>query len=190
MEATEHFPSIDSDPPAEDEDVVDLRALDYVSAYDEHLMCAICHCPFVRPLRLECDHVFCQECIDDAIKNTATDSGGFRCPTCRASGGIGGKVPRIVINMCDDITVRCPYSREGCAEIMARGHVQLHVDKYCDYKLMKCPISTCEHKTPKKNLRPEHCRHVSVTCESCEENMMEQDLEVRIQIKIQPRTII
>ncbi|EED13081.1 TRAF-like signal transducer, putative [Talaromyces stipitatus ATCC 10500] len=156
------------------EELVDLRALDYVSTYDEHLMCPICHCPFIRPLRLQCDHVFCQKCINDAIVSNSRD---FRCPSCRARGDISGKVPRILINMCDDVRVRCPYSTEGCAETMARGHVQLHVDKYCDYKLMKCPDLTCGQKTRKKNLNPEKCMHNMVKCESCEESVMEQDLE-------------
>lgn len=61
---------------------------------------------------------------------------------------------------------------------MARGHVQLHVDKYCDYKLMKCPDSTCEQKTRKKNLNAQKCMHNTVKCEACEEDVMEQDLEV------------
>ncbi|KAF5014628.1 hypothetical protein F66182_14318 [Fusarium sp. NRRL 66182] len=159
------------------EEVVDLRALDYISTYDEHLMCPICHCPFIRPLRLQCDHVFCQKCINDAIMSTDSDSRDFRCPSCRARGDIGGKVPKILINMCDDVRVRCPYSGEGCEEIMARGHVQLHVDKYCDYKLMKCPDSTCEQKTRKKNLNAQKCMHNTVKCEACEEDVMEQDLE-------------
>lgn len=170
------------------EEVVDLRALDYISTYDEHLMCPICHCPFIRPLRLQCDHVFCQKCINDAIMSS--DSGGgsgaareFRCPSCRARAtDISANVPRLLINMCDDVRVRCPYSDEGCAEVMARGHVQLHVEKYCDYKLLPCPSLMCHQKTRKKNLNPDKCMHTTVKCETCEEDVMEQDLRVRISL--------
>ncbi|GAT29050.1 TRAF-like signal transducer [Aspergillus luchuensis] len=49
------------------DEVVDLRSLELVSSYDDHLMCPICHCPFVRPVRLQCDHVFCQKCLNTAI---------------------------------------------------------------------------------------------------------------------------
>jgi RING-type zinc-finger len=162
------------------DEVVDLRALDYVLPYDEHLMCPICHCPFIRPLRLQCDHVFCQKCINDAIMASGSGPQDFRCPSCRARArDISGKIPRLLINMCDDVRVRCPYSDEGCTEVMARGHVQLHVEKYCDYKLLQCPLSTCTEKTFKKKLNPERCMHTTVKCEACEEDVMEQDLQVR-----------
>ncbi|MCJ1261538.1 hypothetical protein MMC22_001403 [Lobaria immixta] len=36
---------------------VDLRSLEYVGSYDHNLMCAICHCPFVEPARLDYAHM-------------------------------------------------------------------------------------------------------------------------------------
>ncbi|KKA21007.1 hypothetical protein T310_4953 [Rasamsonia emersonii CBS 393.64] len=167
------------DPDRGVDEPVDLRALDYVSSYDEHLMCPICHCPFIRPVRLQCDHVFCQKCLNSAITSAAAGPDDFPCPTCRApTKDIFMNVPRLLINMCDDVRVRCPFSSEGCKEILPRGHVQSHVDKYCEYKLLDCPSPTCSKKTRKKNMSSERrCMHTLFRCEDCEEDVMEQDLE-------------
>jgi Zinc finger, C3HC4 type (RING finger) len=164
----------------ETEELVDLRTLDYVSRYDEHLMCPICHCAFIRPVRLQCDHVFCQKCLNSAITSFDVGPQNFPCPACRAStNGIFMNVPRLLLNMCDDIRVKCPFSGEGCKEILPRGHVQSHVDKYCEYRPMDCPEPACDKKTRKKNMSPDRrCLHGLMRCGTCEEDVMEQDLEV------------
>ncbi|KAG2416846.1 hypothetical protein HFD88_008063 [Aspergillus terreus] len=164
------------------DEIVDLRSLDYVSSYDDHLMCPICHCPFIRPVRLKCDHVFCQKCLNTAITSFAAGRDEFTCPTCRTpTRDVYLNVPRLLINMCDDIRVKCPFWAEGCTEIVPRGHVQSHVDKYCNYRLMDCPNPLCDRKTRKKDLHPENrCMHELHTCTRCEEEVMEQDYEEHV----------
>ena len=164
-----------------DEDLVDLRALDYVSSYDAHLMCPICHCAFIDPVRLQCDHVFCQKCLCSAIATTTSDRDGFTCPTCRTpTQEVHTDVPRLLTNMCDDIRVKCPFSNEGCTEIIPRGHVQSHVDKYCGYRLIDCPSEECDKKARNKDLdSDQRCMHGLRPCSYCEEEVMEQDYEVR-----------
>lgn len=158
---------------------MDLRTLDYVSKYDEHLMCPICHCPFIGPVRLQCDHVFCQKCLNSAITSFDVGLQNFPCPACRAStNGIFMNVPRLLLNMCDDIRVKCPFSEEGCKEILPRGHVQSHVDKYCEYRPIDCPEQACDKKTRKKNMSPDRrCLHGLTRCGTCGEDVMEQDFE-------------
>ncbi|GIJ89244.1 hypothetical protein Asppvi_008174 [Aspergillus pseudoviridinutans] len=163
-------------------EIVDLRALEYVSNYDDHLMCAICHCPFIRPVRLQCDHVFCQKCLNSAITTFAAGRDDFTCPSCRTpTRDVYLNVPRLLINMCDDVRVKCPFSSEGCKEIVPRGHVQAHVDKYCGYRLMDCPGTLCDKKTRKKDLSPDKkCMHELHQCSRCEEEVMEQDYEEHV----------
>ena len=166
------------DPP-NDHEVVDLRSLDYVSRYDDHLMCPICHCPFIRPIRLQCDHVFCQKCLNTAITSFGGLRDDFTCPSCRTlTKGVYLNVPRLLINMCDDIRIKCPFAAEGCEEVMPRGHVQSHVDKYCSYRLVDCPNDQCGKKTRKMDLHPEKCMHALHTCQHCGEDIMEKDYEV------------
>ncbi|KAK2759164.1 hypothetical protein FQN54_003264 [Arachnomyces sp. PD_36] len=157
---------------------VDLRALDIVSDYDDHLMCPICHCPFIKPVRLQCDHVFCQTCLNTAINSGDMSTEDFTCPTCRSSAmAIFMNVPRLLINMCDDVRVKCPFSGQGCTEILPRGHVQSHVDRYCDSRLFTCPDDTCTEKTRKRDLDPDgRCMHGLHLCEGCQEYIMEQDM--------------
>ncbi|XRM45092.1 hypothetical protein ABZX51_008197 [Aspergillus tubingensis] len=169
------------------DEVVDLRSLELVSSYDDHLMCPICHCPFVRPVRLQCDHIFCQKCLNTAITafSPSPFSPGrddFTCPTCRTpTKGVYLNVPRLLLNMCDDIKVRCPFRDEGCEEIIPRGHIQSHVDKYCGYRLMKCPDSSCNKKTRKKDLSSEgRCLHELQRCLRCDEYVAEQDYEEHV----------
>ncbi|KAI5284589.1 hypothetical protein KEM54_001216 [Ascosphaera aggregata] len=48
---------------------IDIRNLEIVSDYDDqHLCCTICFCPFIDPIRLPCDHIFCRDCIDNMIR--------------------------------------------------------------------------------------------------------------------------
>lgn len=169
--------------PGNDADLVDLRALEYTSDYDEHLMCPICHCPFVNPVRLHCDHVFCQECLSTAIICTSTVGTGtsnFKCPGCRVpSKEVFLNVPRLLVNMCNEIQVKCPFSDEGCGEIIPRGHVQAHVDKYCNYRLLDCPDESCEKKTRRKDFRSDNrCVHTLRSCPNCDEQVMDLDFEV------------
>ncbi|KAL5003267.1 putative TRAF-like signal transducer [Aspergillus recurvatus] len=161
--------------------LIDLRGLEYISNYDDHLMCPICHCPFIRPVRLGCDHVFCQTCLNFAIRTFAAGGDDFTCPTCRApTRDVYPNVPRLLINMCDDLPVRCPFSNQGCKEVVPRGHIQSHADKYCEYRLMDCPSPSCDEKTRKKDLSPENkCMHELHKCLRCDANIMEQDYEVR-----------
>ncbi|CBF86306.1 hypothetical protein AN2168.2 [Aspergillus nidulans FGSC A4] len=162
--------------------LIDLRGLEYISDYDDHLMCPICHCPFIRPVRLGCDHVFCQTCLNFAIRTFAPGRDDFTCPTCRTpTRDVYLNVPRLLNNMCDDLPVRCPFSPEGCKEVVPRGHIQSHADKYCRYKLMDCPSPSCDEKTRKKDLSPENkCMHELHKCLRCDADIMEQDYEVTV----------
>ncbi|KAJ5782588.1 Zinc finger RING-type [Penicillium paradoxum] len=162
----------------ERDELIDLRSLDLVSEYDSHLMCPICHCPFVEPVRLECDHVFCGSCLSSAITTfRSTDSDEFPCPSCRnPTQTVSVSVPRLLINMCDEIRVRCPLITEGCQEIIPRGHVQSHVEKYCGYRLVPCPDDSCEQMTRSKDVGMDRkCIHAVRRCSRCEEDVLEQE---------------
>ncbi|WEW57416.1 hypothetical protein PRK78_002883 [Emydomyces testavorans] len=157
--------------------LVDLRSLETVSEYDGHLMCPICHCPFVHPIQLKCDHIFCQACLKAHQGEPPLDN--FPCPTCRApTNSIFRNAPRLIVVMCDDILVKCPFSSEGCEETMQRGYVQTHVDKYCHYRLVQCLDVTCEQMMRVKDIPSNsHCVHELWECERCGELVMELELE-------------
>jgi hypothetical protein len=137
---------------------LDLRALDYVADYEPHLMCPICHIPLIDPISLECDHCFCTKCFVQSCDRVSADEGP-KCPTCRATITVAPrKASRLIVNMCDDLKVRCP--NEGCGKILARGHIEYHATKQCEELHLKCPaFPTCTKLTKRKHFVAEQCRH-------------------------------
>ena len=155
---------------------VDLRNLEYVDAFDQNLMCAICHCPFVDPVGLICDHVFCRECITEALLHQSREA--RNCPTCRRKTEDCKtlNVPKLVSRILDELLVKCPRREEGCKEIMTRGAMQSHVDRYCGFEEIECPSEHCILKIPRKDADGSRCLHWVVACEDCHSDVMELNL--------------
>ena len=160
---------------------VDLRALEYVDSYDHNLMCAICHSPFVRPVTLECEHVFCQRCISETMFHQGQDlrSDSATCPSCRRKLHHPATTPvtKILNQILDELRVNCPFRSAGCQEVKHRGQIQDHVDKYCDYVEEECPLETCLLPVPRKDTRDGRCLHGLVKCEDCRMSLLEKELE-------------
>lgn len=139
--------------------LVDLRALDYVTEYDSHLMCPICHVPFLEPVVLECDHTFCNSCLKEYREGAAI---GMRsqCPTCRSFLlSAPRKASRLIVNMCNEIRVRCP--NEDCEDVIPRGAVERHATKECQHERLRCPDPECGKMVKRKNYVPNQCIHTS-----------------------------
>lgn len=161
---------------------IDLRLLDYVSAYDNNLMCPICRCPFVDPVILDaCDHCFCRDCIRRTW-NTGQEytPAGIRgnCPSCRTPAKLGPRssASKILINMTDELLVRCPKADEGCKSEIKRGEVQDHVNIYCPYALEECAAKNCDLPVLRQDASRE-CLHYSVSCLSCRKELQKWRLE-------------
>lgn len=159
---------------------LDVRDLEYVSEYDPHLMCPICHVPFIDPIRLRCDHIFCRSCFleyKDSPHNTT-------CPSCRASLDKYARewtsVPRLIVNMCDDIKVKCPYRTAGCSEILARGYVAHHAENQCKYRPVSCSDPECNQTLPWKYRGQDGCKHGLTQCHGCSSELPEWELESHI----------
>ena len=160
---------------------VDLRALEYVDSYDHNLMCAICHSPFVRPVTLECEHVFCQRCISETMFHQGQDlrTDSATCPSCRRKLHHPATTPvtKILNHILDELRVHCPYRSAGCQEIKHRGQIQDHVDKYCDYVEVECPLENCLLAVQRKDTREQRCLHGLVRCGDCRMSFLEKELE-------------
>ena len=156
---------------------VDFRSLEYVGSYDHNLMCAICHCPFVFPVKLDCEHVFCQRCVNQAMRHQ--DRELRSCPSCRRKIDESSitPVPKILEYILDDLLVKCPLWSDGCLEQMPRCRVQDHILKYCDYFEVGCPCENCFLTIQRKDLDSVQCLHYMVKCEDCEQSIMKRDLE-------------
>lgn len=160
---------------------VDLRMLDYATSYDENLMCPICRCPFVDPVVLvECDHCFCRDCIRQTWSSSHYTPLGPRgdCPSCRTPAKLGPRsaTSKILVNILDDLLVRCPKREDGCTACVKRGEVQDHVSIYCGYALQECAAEECELPVRRKDIE-QGCLHYGVSCLDCREAMQKSNLE-------------
>ena len=158
-------------------DSVDFRALEYVGSYDHNLMCAICHCPFVNPVKLDCEHVFCQRCVNQAMTHQRQDLRS--CPSCRRKIDAASitPVPKILDRILDELTVKCPLRSEGCLEETPRCRIQDHVLRYCRYFEVDCPAEDCSLKLQRKDIEGTRCLHYLVQCYDCKDSIMMRDME-------------
>lgn len=143
---------------------IDVRALEYVADYDTNLMCPICHIPFIDPVVLDCDHIFCRDCFD-TYRSSGSSAERSRCPACRTY-HLGGtrRANRLIRNMASEVRVRCPNS--GCDTVLARSNVEKHATKECPEQDLACPITTCSKLTKRKNFVQDACIHEShIDCE-------------------------
>lgn len=173
---------------------VDLRMLDYVTEYDDNLMCPICRCPFVDPVVLnECDHCFCRDCIRQTwTTNTNYNPLGPRgdCPTCRTPAKLGPRssTSKILGNILDDLLVKCPKADHGCKSQVKRGEVQDHMSIYCGYAMVECPTEQCELPVQRQYAK-QGCLHYGVSCLACREDMLRCHLETHWRSKCVDRQI-
>jgi len=157
---------------------LDLRALVYVGYVDHHLMCPICYCPFDEPQKLPCDHYFCKRCIIQSLQNQP--NGAQSCPSCRSKVPLSSITcaPKIVGHMLSDLKVKCPLQETGCGVEITRGSVQDHVDRYCPFSDVRCPIRSCKLLVQRKDAAMNRCLHQITSCRDCNISLMELDVEL------------
>jgi hypothetical protein len=170
---------------------VDLRNLDYVSKYDDNLVCPICRCPLVDPVMLmDCDHCFCRECIRQTWTTYSPLGPKGDCPTCRMPAKLGPRAStsNILVNILDDLVVKCPNNESGCKTQLKRGEVQDHITIYCSYAAVECKDQTCGLSVRRKDYE-QGCLHYNVSCESCHQEMPKADLDKHWQLQCPDRQI-
>lgn len=160
---------------------VDFTALEYVGSFDHNLMCAICHSPFVHPMKIGCGHIFCETCIAQALYHQNTEN--QTCPTCRAKTNEFSvvPVPKILEQILEELSVKCPLSGKGCTSEIPRGSVQDHIGQYCEYVEVECPFNKeCSEPLQRKYLWQDRwenrCLHNFVQCSTCGDMVMEIEL--------------
>ena len=85
-------------------------------------------------------------------------------------------MPRVVLRMLEELKVKCPNNNLGCKDIVARGFVEHHVEKYCGFEEVHCRSDECSLKTRRRDFG-RGCLHTTVTCHDCLQAMMEMDVE-------------
>jgi hypothetical protein len=152
---------------------VDFRDLEYIQPYSENLVCPICHVPFITPVALSCDHIFCGDCLETALEHQPPESRS--CPFCRtyATSRDIAHVPQMINNMLDELKVQCPLKSKGCSQVINRGVVEQHVALYCDHTEVDCPDKSCRRKIERIHTKDGRCCHKLIKCAGCEEDIAE-----------------
>jgi len=163
-------------------DQVDLRALEYVTAPNENLLCAICASPFVTPMELGCSHIFCKECVYEHLQSGIHSAS--RCPKCRRPVESLTAVSTLLSQLLDELEVECPNKSLGCTLHVKRYTIKDHVKHYCEFTEIPCPSIECELFI-QRQYADQDCLHSYVECEYCNIQTMEKDINYH-QAKVCP----
>ncbi|ORY96566.1 hypothetical protein BCR43DRAFT_458274 [Syncephalastrum racemosum] len=161
--------------PNEQENVVDLRSLQYVGTVNANLICCICQVPFIDPVVLPCGHTFCQTCIYQACESSPI------CPFDRSAVSLDDIQPavKIISNMVNELDVHCPRSEEGCGYVGQRQYIENHVKSSCLYAFAACDLDECKELVLKKDLHShvEACKYRATECSMCKKKLRAYELE-------------
>lgn len=85
-------------------DVVTSSRCDYVSKdWPSAVVCKICNHPFENPMKTNCDHTFCRDCIYASTR---------ACPLCRSQIGFID-VDNSLYDLLGQLEVYCPSKDKG-----------------------------------------------------------------------------
>ena len=136
---------------------------------DKNFFCPICKAVLKDPVQCHNEHLFCNECLTQHLKNSKT------CPVCKEdlTEETINKPSRIVTNYLDGLIINCDHSERGCTELIELGRLEAH-SRTCNYKPVTCPNEECAKIMNLADLEQhtsEVCECRQVNCEECEKVM-------------------
>ena len=160
----------------------------------ELLICGICTCPYVKPLRTPCNHYFCSSCIthfyqyspnnklllnnnnnnnnnnDNNNENKKEETNVKNCPTCRKEISFSSIVEEthpLILQQLNSLQIYCTKKENGCEWKGPRSNLQDHFQLSCSAYTCKNKSKGCKWKGLVKN-REVHlvkeCEFVKVFC--------------------------
>ncbi|UJR07523.1 hypothetical protein I4U23_011811 [Adineta vaga] len=104
-------------------------SIQYCSLSDEALqdlkdaICNICMCPFIKPYRTQCNHCFCQKCIEGWRRR------GQTCPLCRRSiERIFPETNGTLLHALNQLLVTCIRCNQSH---IRRDQFEIHMSNFC-----------------------------------------------------------
>jgi hypothetical protein len=112
---------------------VSQRQYDYVneSSILDDLICTICRAPFIEPVRTQCAHNFCRECISAFLQRSPRNT----CPSCDqhlSMADLADEKMPIIVHQLNNLVIRCPHHGVGCKWSGARSTQNSHL-KHCQF---------------------------------------------------------
>ncbi|XP_017067964.1 E3 ubiquitin-protein ligase NRDP1 [Drosophila eugracilis] len=126
-----------------------------VGNVDEELICPICTDVLEEPVQSsECEHAYCRACIDKWMLQKQI------CPVDRSVLLYTHLVPvsRLMRNMLARLKIKCSFSQNGCAQLLALEDFRTHVAT-CEHNpkvVVQCNKG-CGMKVPKDEMVNHNC---------------------------------
>ena len=129
--------------------------------------CIICTNVFKDPVmcRPHDAHLFCKACITRHLMNSQT------FPTCMQPLTVKTltDAPRGIINILDELRIRCEFFHRGCRKMVELGELERHV-KECGFAPAVCSNEGCNLEVNKQDLVHHEtalCEKRKALCHSC-----------------------
>ena len=136
--------------------------------------CIICTNVFKDPVmcRPHDGHLFCRACITRHLMNSQ------RCPTCMQplTDETLSEAPRGIINILDELRIRCEFFHRGCRKMIELGELERHV-KECGFAPAVCSNEGCNLEVNRQDLVHHEtavCEKRKATCHSCMNEIREE----------------
>ena len=149
--------------------------------------CIICTNVFKDPVmcRPHDGHLFCRACITRHLMYSQT------CPTCMQplTDETLSEAPRGIINILDELRIRCKFFHRGCSKLIELGELESHVKK-CGFAPAVCSNEGCNLEINQQDLVHHEtavCEQRKAACHSCvndlrqEINTVKTDLTQQLQ---------
>ncbi|KAJ6603994.1 E3 ubiquitin-protein ligase NRDP1 [Pseudolycoriella hygida] len=139
---------------------------------DDSFICVICAQVLEIPVESTCEHIFCNQCIEDwlAIRST--------CPVCRISMVRNLKpAARYFRNLLDKLERKCDYESSRCSSVLKLDNFADHINNHCVYNpnSKKTCDKGCNTIITRREYETESCfSHLSKALKKLEDKQVEQ----------------
>ncbi|KAH9413319.1 E3 ubiquitin-protein ligase NRDP1-like [Dermatophagoides pteronyssinus] len=120
----------------------------------EELICSICTGVLEDPLTTHCDHLFCNDCINDWLRDHHT------CPIdrCPLRSCMLKRAPRAIRNLINRLKIYCPYRMDGCKQTFCLEQFEQH-RLQCSYNpdsMVQCKLY-CQRLIKRRDINQHDC---------------------------------
>ena len=152
-----------------------MAGQDLFGGYDEErfkdkvdikLQCSVCLKVLKDPVQCPNEHYFCRSCICKSLRENAE-----ACPMCNnhLTEENLTKPPRILMELLQNLEIRCDYEKRGCQEFIKLEFLDRHVNS-CGYSPTTCTNTGCAqvmNRNEKERHELEQCEFRRIVCDEC-----------------------
>eukprot|EP00996_Jenningsia_fusiforme_P002158 NODE_2998_length_1070_cov_30.190010_g2750_i0.p1 GENE.NODE_2998_length_1070_cov_30.190010_g2750_i0~~NODE_2998_length_1070_cov_30.190010_g2750_i0.p1 ORF type:complete len:285 (+),score=29.12 NODE_2998_length_1070_cov_30.190010_g2750_i0:74-928(+) len=136
------------------------------------LLCSLCGDLPRHPRMGDCEHVFCDVCLEKWLTKAT------RCPACShpITPQQVSETGLVLHGLYENVELYCLYKNRGCPEQTKFADYSAHLEN-CDWAPQRCFHAECEAECDRRDLlhHMEICDHKVIPCTRCEGNVKQRD---------------